>query len=96
MMKSLIDFDSWSIEQKGPHAYIQWQGTDACMDFNCICGESGHIDSDFLFHVQCVACKRMYEVECFVNLLEITSPESIKELEASDAFHFFGAEVKEE
>jgi len=33
----------------GPHAWIQWKGTDVCMDVRCSCGNHGHVDADFAF-----------------------------------------------
>lgn len=31
------------------HAFIQWKGTDVCMDFHCECGVHMHFDGDFAF-----------------------------------------------
>lgn len=32
-----------------PYAFIQWKGTDVCMDFHCECGAHCHFNSDFAF-----------------------------------------------
>ncbi len=29
------------------HGWLQWKGTDACMDIHCKCGTLSHIDADF-------------------------------------------------
>lgn len=45
-----------------PHAFIQWKGTDVCMDFHCPCGEGGHFDGYFAYVVECPACHRRWEM----------------------------------
>lgn len=40
--------------------FIQWKGTDVCMDFHCKCGAHLHIDGDFVYHVKCAHCDRIY------------------------------------
>jgi hypothetical protein len=59
-----------------PYAFIQWKGTDACMDINCVCGHSFHLDESFLYAVQCAACKRRYEVSAVVELREMPPKEN--------------------
>jgi len=44
------------------HMFIQWKGTDVCMDFHCPCGESSHLDTYFAYYVRCPACKAVYEL----------------------------------
>lgn len=61
---------------EGPaHAWIQWKGTDVCMDLHCICGAHGHIDGDFVYSVQCRDCGRKYAVGQNVKLIELDTPE---------------------
>lgn len=45
-----------------PHAVIQWQGTQVCMDFACKCGVSSHWDADFAFAIKCPGCGTVYEL----------------------------------
>jgi hypothetical protein len=52
------------IEQ--PHAYIQWKGTDVCMDFHCDCGAHLHFDGDFAYAVKCPHCKTAWEMPSHV------------------------------
>lgn len=55
-----------------PHGWIQWKGTDACIDLHCVCGSHGHIDGYFLYHYECAACHRKYALGCNVPLIELT------------------------
>lgn len=42
--------------------FIQWKGTNLCMDLHCPCGEHSHIDEDFVYAVRCPACGVVYEM----------------------------------
>lgn len=44
------------------HAFIQWKGTDVCMDFRCECGVSGHFDGHFAYVVRCPQCGTLWEM----------------------------------
>jgi hypothetical protein len=45
-----------------PYTFIQWKGTEVCMDVYCTCGDQFHIDGDFAYEVQCHHCGQIYEV----------------------------------
>ena len=61
-----------------PHGWIQFKGTELCMDVHCHCGQLTHIDGMFIYHVKCVSCGRMYQINAHVELIEIEKePESI-------------------
>lgn len=45
-----------------PSAYIQWKGTDVCMDFHCECGAGCHFDGDFAYYVKCPHCDQVWEM----------------------------------
>lgn len=62
---------SEKIVRTQPYARLQWKGTDACMDLECECGMHGHLDEDFLYHVKCSGCGRVYEVDPYVVLRPI-------------------------
>lgn len=47
-----------------PHAFIQWKGTDVCMDFHCDCGAHCHFDGDFAYAVKCPHCETIWEMPC--------------------------------
>lgn len=58
---------------KGPHGWIQWKGTQPCIDLHCACGYHGHVDHDFFFyHYQCPKCKAKYAVGQNVVLIPLT------------------------
>lgn len=58
-------------EPDRPHAFVQWKGTDVCMDVYCECGEQGHVDSEFAYAVRCPKCGTTYEVGCHVALRKV-------------------------
>lgn len=57
-------------ELKGTHAFIQWKGTDVCMDFHCDCGAWHHIDAFFVYAVRCT-CGQLWEMPHTVRPLKI-------------------------
>lgn len=61
------------VHPHGAHAFIQWKGTDACVDLYCECGASGHYDGDFLYFWVCPRCGATYEVGCFVGLNKVSA-----------------------
>lgn len=54
-----------------PHGWIQWKGTNVCMDVHCVCGALGHVDADFCYFIRCVNCGRTYGVGGNVRLYEL-------------------------
>jgi hypothetical protein len=42
--------------------FVQWKGTDLCMDFTCDCGGGGHFCGAFAYVIQCPSCKSYYEM----------------------------------
>lgn len=44
------------------YAFIQWKGTDVCMDFHCECGAYQHIDGMFVYSVKCDDCGVEWEM----------------------------------
>ena len=63
---------------RGPHASIQWKGTDVCMDVYCECGAHGHVDADFAYHYHCHACGQLWSVGANVRLHRLTREEADK------------------
>ncbi len=45
-----------------PGAFVQWKGTDVCMDFYCDCGAHGHFDGFFAYTVKCQHCGTTWEM----------------------------------
>lgn len=60
----------------GPHGWIQWKGTDVCIDLHCKCGHLGHVDCDFFYSYQCPECGTKYAVGQNVKLIELTPDEA--------------------
>ena len=60
---------------RGPHGWIQWKGTSACMDVHCSCGESTHVDATFAYRIRCGACGRLWAPCSNVRLIEIEQAE---------------------
>lgn len=54
-----------------PNGWIQWKGTDVCMDVYCSCGYHSHIDASFAYYVRCPKCKRVYFMNGHIELIEI-------------------------
>lgn len=54
--------------------FIQWKGTDLCMDFYCKCGGHSHFDGYFAYTIKCPDCGAVYKLDPKVNMTEV-SPE---------------------
>lgn len=70
---------------EGPHGWIQWKGTDVCIDLYCKCGHHGHVDAEFFYHYRCPKCQRGYRVGMNVALYEMT-PEQVRYVEGGSGF----------
>lgn len=58
-----------------PSNFIQWKGTDVCMDVLCLCGGTYHVDQqDFLYVLFCNACGRFWKLGTEVTMTEIPPP----------------------
>lgn len=64
--------------------WIQWKGTDICIDLHCVCGCRGHIDGMFMYSVECAECGRRYAVGQNIKLIELDTPEL---LESNEKYH---------
>jgi hypothetical protein len=53
-----------------PEAFIQWKGTNVCLDFYCPCGMQSHLDGDFAYALQCPSCDRVFDLPTTVQLTE--------------------------
>lgn len=58
-----------------PHAWIQWKGTQVCMDVRCACGGQGHVDADFSYYYECPTCGEVWAVGQSVKLHKLTQAE---------------------
>lgn len=70
---------AWEIQEKYDsisNGWIQFKGSDICMDIRCKCGYSSHIDAGFAYNVQCPSCFIIYMVNGHVELIELeTEPD---------------------
>ncbi len=74
MKKAKTKKDAWDIQERyidKPHGWIQWKGTDVCMDIHCACGEMSHVDATFAYHVKCPHCGRIYFCNGNIELIEL-------------------------
>jgi len=53
------------------NTFIQWKGTDVCMDFWCECGYHSHIDGYFAYAIKCNGCERYFGLDHTVKIVEI-------------------------
>lgn len=53
---------------RGTHVFIQYKGTDICLDFNCSCGQQSHFDGYFAQVIRCAACGGTYDMPVLVAL----------------------------
>lgn len=73
-MKAKNKDEAWQIQdnkQGRPHGWIQWKGTNVCMDIHCECGAHMHIDDDFVYYIKCPHCKRTYFCNGHIQLIEL-------------------------
>lgn len=61
---------------EGPYGWIQWKGTDVCIDLHCKCGFHGHVDDEFFYYWECPKCGMLYAVGQNVRLLELDEKHS--------------------
>ena len=53
---------------KEENNFIQWKGTDLCMDFHCECGEFNHYNGYFAYYVKCNGCGQVYQMDTKVKM----------------------------
>ncbi len=54
-----------------PNGWIQFKGTDICVDLHCECGELSHIDGDFVYYYECPKCKAVWELDGHIKLYRV-------------------------
>lgn len=70
--------EAWEIQDKKlgvPHGWVQWKGTDVCMDIHCKCGCHSHIDAEFAYNVKCPKCGTIYFCNGHIEFIEIEGKE---------------------
>jgi len=56
---------------KTENNFIQWKGTDLCMDFHCECGTHNHYDGFFAYYVKCSGCGQVYKMDTTVKMEKV-------------------------
>lgn len=68
-----------------PHGWIQWKGTDVCLDLHCECGKLSHFDGDFCYHIKCGYCGKVYECDGHIRIHQLDfEPEETKVSEVDE------------
>ena len=62
------------------YGWVQWKGTNVCMDIHCGCGYHGHVDADFFYFYRCPKCSKLFAVGQVVNMIALT-PEQVEFVE---------------
>lgn len=62
------EFPSLYLPRTRPHAWIQWKGTNVCMDMHCECGHHSHFDAASCYHIKCPGCGQVYECDGHITL----------------------------
>jgi hypothetical protein len=50
------------MDDERPDVFLQWKGTNACMDFWCTCGADLHFDGYFAHELTCGHCGQTWEM----------------------------------
>ena len=69
-MSDHLDIESPLFDGK-PHGWIQWKGTNVCIDLYCVCGEHLYFDGHFLYYWVCPHCYRLWEMGTHIPMYEV-------------------------
>lgn len=66
------DYHQWDqpLTDTDAKTFIQWKGTDVCIDFYCDCGRHTHFDGYFAYSVRC-PCGQIYELGTRVRVRKV-------------------------
>jgi hypothetical protein len=76
-MCEAVDYTTWAGEpfpDTDSEVFIQWKGTEVCIDFRCPCGFLGHFDGGFAYSVECSACGATYDLGTQVRVRRVDEP----------------------
>lgn len=59
-----------------PYGWLQWKGTDACVDLYCECGHHAHVDAEFLYAWRCSQCGQVYGLCAVIQLVPLSDGEA--------------------
>ncbi len=100
------DMDTWSRHYKDvyekqdnpkgeAHGWIQWKGTQVCIDLYCKCGYPGHVDTEFFYHYECPKCNQKYAVGQNVKLIPLNE-EQVKYVTSRNKDTFQTCDLEDE
>lgn len=69
------------VEPRSAEVFIQWKGTEVCLDFWCACGFDGHLDAMFAYQLRCTGCGRVWDMPQTVTLAEAQGDGHVPPLE---------------
>ncbi len=94
MSKDLFEdiYSKDSNVENSTHGWIQWKGTNVCMDIYCTCGHFGHIDIDFFYAYECPKCHRKFAVGQNIKFIELNNEQE----DYIGKYHDFKKDEKEE
>jgi len=52
--------------------WIQWRGTDVCVDIHCKCGYSCHVDGKFFYYWKCPDCGQVHAIGQNIKLISLS------------------------
>ena len=66
--------------------FIQWKGTDICMDMWCDCGQQNHYDGYFAYAVKCSGCGQVYELATEIEMKKVEESDfnTLKSIESNE------------
>jgi len=56
--------------------FIQWKGTDVCIDIHCSCGGSSHFDGDFMYYIECPHCGKVWKANTEIEFTAVSKKEA--------------------
>lgn len=51
------------------HTFVQWKGTDVCLDFYCECGYQSHYDGFGAYKVKCPQCSEVWSLPTILPVM---------------------------
>ena len=74
-----------NVERKETYVFIQWKGTNPCMDFHCDCGAHHHVCGDyFCYALKCGECGAIWEMPSILYPRRVEKHDCIIVTERSD------------
>lgn len=56
-----------------PHGKINFKCNEVCCDIVCKCGNTTHVDAEYMYHVKCPHCGSIYLCSTYIELIEVNN-----------------------